>query len=163
MKYNWSIPQGWHHMDFYSWFFHRFFEEPNHLRSNKIRFYSVLLQITWIYRIHGLMSANDGAKCWNKTMLFIRKKTRFLHQNRKPNASARKSWVFSTLDIQGSWNRPTWLNYVMGNSQSLLSFIWSYIMRTMDRKNRLLVYRWTGCFLKITEWGARLQENYRSF
>ena len=73
MKYNWSIPQGRHHMDFYNWFFHRFFEEPTHLRSNKIWFYSVLLQITWDYRIHGLMSVNDGAECWNKPCFLFAK------------------------------------------------------------------------------------------
>lgn len=30
----------------YSWVFHSFKKDPNHLRSNKIRFYLVLLQIS---------------------------------------------------------------------------------------------------------------------
>ena len=56
--------------------------------SNKIRIYSILLQISWDHRAKGQMSANGGAECWNKTMvLFV--------EIEKPIASSKKNWVFS--------------------------------------------------------------------
>ena len=101
-----DLQQGWHHTVFYSWIFHSFFKKLNHLRSNKIRFYSVLLQMSWHYGIEGPMFANGGVdsqvpSVGTKPWFYLQKSSVFALKP-KPNASTRKSWVFSTLDLQPS-------------------------------------------------------------
>ena len=79
-------------------FFHSFSLKANHLRSSKIRFYSVLLHMNWDYKAKGPNVRQwwcqlPIAKWWNKTM-FLFAKLGFLHWNQKPNALAGKSWNF---------------------------------------------------------------------
>ena len=91
-------------------FFLDFFKIPNQLRSNKLRFYSILLQVSWDYRAEGPMSTNGGANCL------------------VPSAGI-KPWLYSqgsvffALAYQTAFQRPLSTYGFMQFSERILKFI----------------------------------------